>query len=256
MRKRQEFPEEGEVVLCTVTKILPHAVFAKLEEYDKSGLIHISEIAPGRIRNIRDYVKEDKVVVCKVLGIDIGKGHIDLSLRRVNDLQKRQKVNQVKQEQKAEKIIEFVSGKTGIKYEQLYDEVMNALGDKYDSLHLCFEEIVSGKTSLEKLGMNKKTADDLEVVIKQRIKLPDVTIKGMLSLTSYKPNGIEIIKEALKIFESKNVLYLGAGKYMISITAGDYKTAEKELDSDLKKIENFMEKHEGTIEFKRQEEKK
>lgn len=256
MRKKQEFPEEGEVVLCTVTKILPHAVFAKLEEYDKSGLIHISEIAPGRIRNIRDYVKEDKVIVCKVLGIDIGKGHIDLSLRRVNDLQKRQKVNQVKQEQKAEKIIEFVANRIGMKYEQLYEELIKVLGDKYDSLHFCFEEIVSGKTSLEKFGMNKKTAEELESVIKQRIKLPDVTIKGVLSLTSYKPNGIEIIKDALKILESRDILYLGAGKYLISITASDYKTAEKYLDSDLGKIEKFMEKHEGMMDFKRQEEKK
>jgi translation initiation factor 2 subunit 1 len=45
----------------------------KIEEYGKQGLIHISEVSPGRIRNIRDFVKEGKMVVCKVIKIDEGK---------------------------------------------------------------------------------------------------------------------------------------------------------------------------------------
>src|SRR5210317_1898406 len=100
--QKKGFPLEDELVLCTVTNIHFHSVFAKMDEYDnKTGLIHISEISPGRIRNIRDYVVEGKKVICKVLKIDEGRGHIDLSLRRVNDGQKREKNSQLKQEQKA-----------------------------------------------------------------------------------------------------------------------------------------------------------
>ena len=51
--RRENYPAEDELVLCTVTKVLNHAVFVNLDEYDKGGLIHISEVAPGRIRNIR-----------------------------------------------------------------------------------------------------------------------------------------------------------------------------------------------------------
>ena len=110
LRKKQSFPEEGELVMCSVTKVLPNSVFARLDEYDnKSGMIHISEVSPGRIRNIRDFVAEGKVIVCKVLRVDIDKGYIDLSLRRVNDNQRKNKVNAVKLEQKSEKIIEFCS---------------------------------------------------------------------------------------------------------------------------------------------------
>ena len=54
--------------MVTVTKIEYHSVFVELDEYGKTALIHISEISPGRIRNIRDFVKvEDKKIVCKVL---------------------------------------------------------------------------------------------------------------------------------------------------------------------------------------------
>ena len=101
--KKNGFPEEGEIVLCTVKKILYHSVFAILDEYKHiEGMIHISEISPGRIRNIRDYVKEGKQIVCKVLNINKQKGNIDLSIRRVGTNQKRNKNSEWKQETKAE----------------------------------------------------------------------------------------------------------------------------------------------------------
>ncbi len=103
--KREGFPEEDELVLCTVTNIFHHGVFVNVEEYGKGGMIHISEVSPGRIRNIRDFVREGKKVVCKVLRVNEEKGYIDLSLRRVNERQRKEKINEIKQEQKAEKII-------------------------------------------------------------------------------------------------------------------------------------------------------
>jgi translation initiation factor 2 alpha subunit (eIF-2alpha) len=72
--------EEGTVVLCTVTKIVGTSVFVKLDDYNKEATIITSEIAPGRIRNLRDYVVPNKKIVCKILRID-NKGQIDLSLR-------------------------------------------------------------------------------------------------------------------------------------------------------------------------------
>ena len=91
--KKQGLPEENEVILCTVKKILPHSIFVDLDEYEnKEGLIHISEISPGRVRNIRDFVKEGKKIVCKVLKIRDA-GHIELSLRRVTTSYRINKLN-------------------------------------------------------------------------------------------------------------------------------------------------------------------
>src|SRR3989344_568516 len=98
--RREGFPDEGEIVLCTVTKINPNSVFVHVDDYDKGGMVHISEISPGRIRNIRDFVVENKVVVCKVLSVNRERGYIDLSLRRVNETLRRNKLEEVKQEQK------------------------------------------------------------------------------------------------------------------------------------------------------------
>ena len=102
--KKEGFPEEGELVMCTVTNVQYHSVFVRLEEYGKSGMIHISEVSPGRIRNIRDFVKEGKKVICKVLRINLERGHIDLSLRRVSEAQKRNKANDLKKEHKGRRL--------------------------------------------------------------------------------------------------------------------------------------------------------
>ncbi|MBU2637591.1 MAG: S1 RNA-binding domain-containing protein, partial [Nanoarchaeota archaeon] len=112
MYLKKGIPEEGEIVLCRVRKILPHSVFVDLIEYsNKEAMVHISEIAPGRIRNIRDYVKEGKQVVCKVLQLNKERGTIDISLRRVSLQQKLKKEEGFKQEQKSEKMLELVAQK-------------------------------------------------------------------------------------------------------------------------------------------------
>src|SRR3989344_5879927 len=107
--RKQGFPEEDEIVICTVKTILNSAVFAHLDEYGRDGMINISEVSPGRIRNLRDFVTEGKKIVCKVLRIDRLKGHIDLSLRSVNQAQRINKNKEYKNEIKALRILESAS---------------------------------------------------------------------------------------------------------------------------------------------------
>lgn len=257
--KKTGMPEEGELVLCSITKIMYHSVFANLDEYAKSGMIHISEISPGRIRNIRDFVVEGKKVVCKILKIDKEKGHIDLSLRRVNEGQKREKLDEIKQEQKAEKIIEFVAKKENIKLEDLYNQIKEDILKKYDNMNSCFQDVVASDLKLESLGIEKDIAGKLEEVIRQRIKPPEVELKGVLYLQTYEPNGVDIIKAAVSKAEEKSdkviIKYLGAGKYDLSIKDTDYKSAEKVLKQSLDAATKSIEKNNGDIEFTRHEKK-
>ena len=133
--KKKGIPEEGDILLCTVKKVLYHTVFVSLDEYEnKEGIIHISEISPGRIRNIRDYVTLGRYIVCKVLRVDPEKGHIDLSLRRVTEQQKRQKIQEIKQEQRAEKIIEFIAKEQGKNPEELFNKIWSQIEKDYDYL--------------------------------------------------------------------------------------------------------------------------
>lgn len=250
--KKKDVPEEDELVLCTVTKIFHHGVFVDIDEYGRGGMIHISEVSPGRIRNIRDFVKEGKKIVCKILRVDRERGHIDLSLRRVNAGQKKEKVNEIKQEQKAEKIIEFVAKKLKIDTKKLYDELSSNIFEKYHFVHLCFEDVVKGDISLDKLGIDKKISDVLTELVKERMKPAEVFVKGRLKLKSYQPEGVEVIKGALKkALETPDVsiTYDGGGSYKIKAKATEYKAAEKILEKSVSDTLSFIESHEGEGEF-------
>ena len=254
--KKQGFPEEGDLVLCTVTNVQFHSVFVDIEEYGKGGMIHISEVSPGRIRNIRDFVREGKKVVCKVLRINQEKGYIDLSLRRVNESEKKRKIEDTKKEQNAEKIIEIAAGKIGIQTESLYKEVSEKITKNYSSLHEFFEDVIKNESILEEAIPDKKYLKIIGDTIKQRIKPSEVEIKGKLKISTFAPDGIDVIKEALKRAENAgngkiSINYLGSGLYRFMVKAPDYKEAEKLMKNATESAISMVTKHEGVAEFSR-----
>lgn len=237
--KKGGFPEEGEILLCTVKKVLYNSIFVDLDEYkNKEGMIHISEIAPGRIRNIRDYVKEGKTIVCKVLVVDPANNRVDLSLRRVGSSLTREKLIEKKQEERVEKILDFVGKKEKKTIEEMYTLCGDKIIEKYGSLYAGFQDIfIKGETVLNELGIPKEISKSLIEIIKQKIRPPEVEVTAALELRSYASNGIDIIKSTLtgvvNKFEDKGykmkLRYISAPRYELVINASDYKTAEKEL---------------------------
>ena len=255
--KKQGFPEEGELVLCTVTSVQFHSVFVDIDEYGKGGMIHISEVSPGRIRNIRDFVKEGKKIVCKTLRINQEKGYIDLSLRRVNESEKRRKIDGIKKEQNAEKIIEIVAAKIGMKTEQLYREISDKISKNYSSLHEFFEELIKDDKLIDALGIDKKYSKSLQEIVNQRIKPSEVEIKGKLKITIFAPDGVDLIKESLKKAEDAskgrvNINYMGSGIYRFMVKAPDYKEAEKIMKTATETAVGIIVKRDGIAEFNRE----
>lgn len=258
MRVKQGIPEEGEIVLCTVTKVQYHSVFVSIDEYGKQGMLHISEIAAGRIRNIRDYVKEGKVIVCTILRVDKERGHIDVSLRRVTDMQRQHKMMTLKQEQRAEKIIGVVAHDLKIDPKKVYQEITPQIFAKYDLLYPCFEEVANDRLAVKDLNVPQQYITPLDSAIRQRIKPPEVFLKGAFSILSYDSNGIEVVKQALHgIAKHKNVTlkYLGGGKYSLQVKGEDYKSAERLLKDLTTDTLAKLKKHTTTAEFIREETK-
>jgi translation initiation factor 2 subunit 1 len=67
MPKASEFPEEGELVVCTVQNVKNFGAFVTLDEYgNKEGFIHVRDVATGWVKYIRDYVREGQKIVTKV----------------------------------------------------------------------------------------------------------------------------------------------------------------------------------------------
>ncbi len=238
---KKGMPSEGECVFCTVTKVQYHSVFASLDEYErKSGMIHISEISPGRIRNINDYVKEGKVVICKILRINKERGHIDLSLRRVNESQRRAKVEERKQQIIAENIVQSYAQLHKLDVKRTYLDISKLLLESYSTLYAAFEDVVENDVSLAGNGLDKTLAQELEGIIRERIKPKQVSIVATLSLESYESNGVEIINDVMKKVvkvngEQLKVQFLGSGSFKCEIVTPDYTQAEQ-IYSDIEAV--------------------
>lgn len=244
--KRQGIPEEDEIVLCKVTKIFPNSVFVDLLEYSRSGMVHISEVSPGRIRNLRDFVSEGREIVCKVLRLDREKGHIDLSLRRVNTTQRKEKMDEIKQELKAESLIKNLSKKLKKPLDQLYREIKEKVFQEYSHLYLAFHEVVSGELNLENLGLDKKLAKELTEAILEKFKPEKIYLKGEIKLKTYHSDGIGKIKSTLeamgKVSKNLTLAYLGGGRYKLVLEDVDYKPAERNLQKIEQILETFNDK--------------
>jgi general stress protein 13 len=74
----------GSVVTGKVTGIQPYGAFVALDE-NTQGLVHISEITHGYVKNINDHIKVGDQVNVKVLSIDKEAGKIGLSIRATEE---------------------------------------------------------------------------------------------------------------------------------------------------------------------------
>ncbi|MBS3123453.1 S1 RNA-binding domain-containing protein [Candidatus Woesearchaeota archaeon] len=245
--RREGIPEDEEIILCKVTKLFPNSVFVDILEYPgKQGMIHISEVSPGRIRNLRDFVSQDRQIVCKVLRIDRERGHIDLSLRRVNTTQRSEKLEEIKQELKAEALISNLAKKLQQPAEKFYRELVAKVFKEYSHLYLCFRGLVAGTANLEKMGVEKNLAKEITTAVLDKFKPEKVFLEGDIVLQSYLPDGVEKIKNTLlaieKISTHIKTTYLGAGRYKIRVEAGDYKEAEKILAKVQEVVTKFEDK--------------
>ena len=117
--RKPEWPEPGDLVIATVQSVTDFGAYAKLDEYNKRGLLHRSEISSSWIRNIRDFVREGQKLVLKVLRVDTEKQHIDLSLRRVTKREKIEKMMVWKKERKAETLLRTVIEKTKLSEDEV-----------------------------------------------------------------------------------------------------------------------------------------
>ena len=256
----QEMPEQGEIVLATVTKVMDHGAYVTLDEYDNlQGFLHVSEIAPGWIRSVNRFVKNGEKKVLLVKKVNPQRGDIDLSLKQVSKDQKKQKLKEVKKFEKGKTLLQNVQEKAKLSDSDI-EKLEDSIYSKYDSVYDAFIEIGrNGIDSVKELKIPKKTATVIEEIC-SKIKLPSVEIRGIMEITNSKSDGIEIIKKTLldelKKDSTIDITYLGAPKYRLSITSEDFKSAEKLLKPIIADIQSNIEKKKGTFKFTREESKK
>ncbi|MGA1822922.1 MAG: translation initiation factor IF-2 subunit alpha [Thermoplasmatota archaeon] len=256
-----ELPEEGELVVATVRQVKNFGVIVELDEYPgKEGFIHIAEVASGWVKYIRDHVREGQKVVCKVLGIDERRKNkvVDLSLKAVNEHQKREKIQQWKSEQKAQKLFDILCEDLGISTKEGMERFGIELIQEYGSMYRAFEVSAIKEIALKETGFEGEWIDKFVSIAKDNITPPYVEISGILELSSSEPGGLKDIKESLKRTEEEaskteeikaSIFYIGAPRFRINIVAPNYKLAEEVLKDSAEIGIGYMHDKGGTGKF-------
>lgn len=258
----KKLPELGEIVIVTVKEVTGHGAYVTLDEYDNlTAFLHISEIATGWIRNIERYVKPKQKTVLKVIRVNPSRSEVDLSLKQVTGEEKKSKVIEVKKDEKGANFMDIIKSKLGYD-QQAIKEIEDKLTQKYDFIYDAFEAVaIKGTEVLSNLDLSPEVLEAIEQESK-KIQIPHIEVRAVLEISVKKGDGIEIIRNVLSSVEGSksnykaDITYIGAPKYRITVTAENFKVAEKALNQAIEKIKNNIEKNSGIFKFSREESKK
>lgn len=272
-KSRSPFPNEGDFVVGRVENIQNQYVYVELLDYDglpsedhAKGMIHISEISSRWVKNIRNYFREGQRMVLRVTRVDPSKGHVDLSLRRTNVAQRKNKMKEWKYAVKLENLLQFLCDEyDDLSLEEAYGKigfpVLEHFNDNYQET---IEELKeNGDEILENLtDIPKDMRDTFLKIVNENVEISTVNIVGKIKLKFDHPNGVELIKETL--IEAKNVLeepkptrkldisYIAAPFYRVEIISKDYLDAESILSDALEVVEEKVEENNAVYDFVRE----
>jgi translation initiation factor 2 subunit 1 len=236
-------PERDELVIAVIKKIMPYGAFCILPEYnDLESFLHVSEVAPRWIKNIHEFISEGQRYVVKVHHVDPTKNQVDISIKRVNEEEKKHKLESIQNEKRGEKLLDISIKESGLKVDVA--EIKKTLESEFGDVFSCFKEVsYTGEDVLSKVDLPAKLKAKIIEIAKKSIKRPLVTIDAIINFVSYGQNGLNDLKKAFTFKDEISIHYLGAPRYKVSITATDYKTAEKKLSAISDYIKAFAQKN-------------
>ncbi|MBI4175583.1 MAG: hypothetical protein HY518_00110 [Candidatus Aenigmarchaeota archaeon] len=239
-------PSYGELVVCQIVKLHPNSAVAKMVEYNKTGLIHVSEVVSRWVRDIREFLKENQYVVCKVVGIE--GDTVSLSMKRVHPTEGERKLNELKKERKAEKMLELAAKALGKDLEGAYADVGRQILEEFGTLTKLFDFALKNP-GLVRERLPKKWVDAIIEVAEKSIADKTYSVTAELKLICYRPDGIEVIKSVLTKARAGQkdleIKYISTPVFTISLKGKNYKTLEARITETAEEIVKEMKQNHG-----------
>lgn len=225
----------GELVVCKITRLNPNSAYAQLEEYNKEGMMHISEVSSGWVRDIRQFLRVGQSVIAKVMRVD--DQHISLSIKRVDKKQENDKIKEYKLNQRAEKMLELAAAKLKKSVDEAYEEVGFLLQEKFGNLYEGFKAAVENPEAVRSRGVSEKWASALKEIAEKNIEQKEFVFRANVTIRSIEPNGISLIKDVLSGMKKSglDVHYIAAPNYLIKMKTKNAKKGSREFNEKLEK---------------------
>jgi translation initiation factor 2 subunit 1 len=168
MRWYKDRPDVGDFVVVTITDVDKNSAYADLDEYeDVNGLIHISEVSRSWVQDVSKEISEGEKTVAQVVDVEEGSS-IDLSLKRVNEGQKKNAMQRWNKEQKAEKFVDELADELGKDKEDLFEEVVFPMQREIGSAFEGFEIAVGEQEQFEEM-FDEETVEAIPKVAQNNI---------------------------------------------------------------------------------------
>ncbi|MGC9116330.1 MAG: S1 RNA-binding domain-containing protein [Conexivisphaera sp.] len=247
MIRAQRFPEQGDLVVGTVTSVESFGLYVSLDEYGGlRGFVPVKEIPSTMTRNLVSFFKPKQKIVLKVLYVNPDKLQVDLSLRRVTGDERRKKMQAYRQEVGASRALDVARAKAGIKDDrQIREALVSAFGSLQEALRVLAEDRAGVLRAISEAarGIDQKALelylDAAAQLAAERLKPRKATLSAEVKAYSPAPNGINVVRDALlKAAEaarsagaSLRVTYAGSPRYLVRVEADNYKAAEAALSA-------------------------
>ena len=245
MKWYKDRPEEGDFVVIEITDVDKNSAYADLEEYNNvKGLIHISEASRSWVQDLTKELSEGEKTVAQVVDTE---DTIGLSLKRVNDKQKRDTMQRWRKEQKASDFVEDLEEKINI--DDIYEKVVFPLQEELGSSFQGFEISIEEEERLKEF-LDDEVVEAIQEVARENIDMKQEKFEGEIEVEFYQGDGLERVKNAFnEPGEGVEVKCISAPNYSIEAWGRTQELAKKRMDDAVEKIRSEVEDLDGSFEF-------
>ena len=226
----EELPEEGELVIAVVKKIFDYGATCELLEYNNmQAFLPIREVASGWVKNIHEFLHEGERIVCKVYHVNKEMKSVDITLKKVTQIEKKEKLQQYNAEKRAEKFLEAIAKGLNISEEKL-KETKEEILKSYSSLYDLFYDAYNKTKNFESLAIPEEIKKEIEEKASEVIEEKKYELIYKIKLQTFDTkNGIEKLNEAINLLKKAgfDVTYISAPFYQISTTTHEPQKIEK-----------------------------
>ncbi|CAI9113322.1 OLC1v1013899C1 [Oldenlandia corymbosa var. corymbosa] len=201
-------PEVDQPVMIEIKRIDSQmAVYVSLVEYNNiEGMMSLMELSRTRIRSINRVVKVGRVEPAMVLKVEKDKGHVDLSKRRISNVERAACEERYNKSKLVHSILRHVAETVEIDLEDLYVHIGWPLYRKYGHAFEAFKLMVTDPDSvLGSIGLIGSDNSSVRSIITDELK--DALVKNIRGRMTPQPLKIRADIE-LKCFHYDGVLHI------------------------------------------------
>lgn len=191
----RELPKPFDLVIGTVKKVEDHGAFITLDEYGGlEAYIPLNEVSHSWFKNIREVLKVGQKNVFKVIRVDHKRKHVDVSLKRVAENERRAKLQEWKRAQRAAKLLELAAKKL--------ERPLSEAGREAEKLEKAYGEILAGfeaavregRKALEKAGVKEPWLSTFLELAESYVRVPKAKTKCVFTIRCPGGDGVERLR--------------------------------------------------------------